>query len=279
MRKLLALAVLIFTSTGLLADVELPTEVKGTAGNLIFIVPTKVDGGDVKYKLGPGLTDVTEDLEKVFGVKAKGRIIKADKDGAYEIWAWNAKANVASDLSVCKVTVGTPVPPTPVPPGPTPPGPVPPGPTPTPSPIPLAGLRVLIVYDPLTKTALPKEQQSILTSVPLRVYLRSKCAPDRMAEQDGKAYRIWESTTVANNPGLEQWKAAMGRPRASLPWIVISNYPNGGYEGPLPANPDKTIELIKKYAEAPPQTNSKKPATSKDVLPKPELVEVEEVQP
>lgn len=129
-----------------------------------------------------------------------------------------------------------------------------PDPKPKPSPIPAAGFRVLIIEETKDRPRLPIAQASIFTSVPLRNYLRSKCAVDRLAEQDGKAYRIWDKDTVADAPGLELWRDALKRPRTSVPWIIVSHHPHGGYEGPLPKDVPSTIELLKKYADLPART-------------------------
>lgn len=159
----------------------------------------------------------------------------------------------------------TPTPPDPpVPPDPKPP--TPPDPKPTPSPIPVDGFRVLIVYDYATLTALPQGQRDIRTGKAVRDFLKANCATDKYAEQDGKAYRIWPSTANPTAPGLESWKAAMARPRASLPWTIISNHPKGGYEGPLPENPDKMIELMKKYLN--PSSTTSKEESTREVSPK-----------
>jgi len=128
-------------------------------------------------------------------------------------------------------------------PGPGP-GPGPDPPKPDPSPIPEAGLRVLIVEDAKNRNKLPPAQFAIIFDKGLRDYLNSKCA------QDGKvkAWRIWPDGVDATAES-KTWQDAMKRDRKSLPWIIVSNHPHGGYEGPLPADVDQTLALVKKYAE------------------------------
>lgn len=132
------------------------------------------------------------------------------------------------------------------PPEPKPPEPKPPEPKPEPiskGPIPVPGFRVLMVEDKEKLSLLPWQQLSIRTSKVFRDYLDANC----VTEPDGKtkAYRIWDYKTDASDD-LKLWRDALGRPRTSLPWIVISDYPNGGHEGPLPANTEETIQLLKK---------------------------------
>lgn len=127
-------------------------------------------------------------------------------------------------------------------PGPTP-APKPPPPGPTAPPIAGEGNRVLIVYE--TGDRLPAKQAAILTSGILRDYLDAECAKDS-ANPTG-AYRIWDQNVDLSHPSVSpSWKAAMARPRASLPWIVISNG-KSGYEGPLPESVEATLELLKKH--------------------------------
>jgi hypothetical protein len=131
--------------------------------------------------------------------------------------------------------------------GPAPP-PVPPGPKPdppSPAPIPAAGLRVLIVYETADATKMPVAQQSILYGKPFRDYLNAKCA----LGPDGKTreWRIWDQN-VATSAESKTWQDAMARPRASVPWLVVSNG-KAGWEGPLPANVDAAMAIIKKFEQ------------------------------
>lgn len=85
-------------------DVTLPTEVKGIAGEWIVIAPTKIDGGEPKWRMGPGLTQV--DLKALFpDLKAKGIVVKGKKGLVSYVESWNAKGDVASDIAVCKVVI------------------------------------------------------------------------------------------------------------------------------------------------------------------------------
>lgn len=140
------------------------------------------------------------------------------------------------------VVEGKPVPPDPGP-GPVPPDPGP-GPTPDPAPIPVQGFRVLIVYESadLTDSAkMPATQVNALTSKTLHEYLDSKC----VAGPKVKEWRIWDKDENGANEA-KHWQDAMKRPRKSLPWIIISDGKTG-YEGPLPVDAQKIVDLLKKY--------------------------------
>jgi hypothetical protein len=174
------------------------------------------------------------------------------------------KANdgtVTADADVIDITVGgvtpvpvpipTPTPPTPgpIPPTPTPtPGPPTPGPTPpspSPAPIPAPGLHVLMVYESGELSKLPPAQLSVLYAKSIRDYLQAKCpvGPDGKT----KEWRIWDQNTDASGDA-PVWRDAMNRPRASVPWIIISNGTTG-YEGPLPRSIDETLVLLRKYGD------------------------------
>jgi hypothetical protein len=130
-------------------------------------------------------------------------------------------------------------------PGPTPPGPQPPGPTPPAPAPPIAGdgNRVLIVYE--TGDRLPASQAAIITSGVLRDYLDAKTAKDEFNPTG--AYRIWDQNVILTHPSVSpSWKAAMARPRASTPWLVVSNGKTG-FEGPLPKSVPDTLALLKTY--------------------------------
>lgn len=136
--------------------------------------------------------------------------------------------------------VGDPGPrPPPIPPIP----PTPPVPPPSPAPIPEVGFRVLIVYESSELGKMPSAQQSIIFSTTVRSYLNSKCA----IGTDGKTkeWKFWDKDSNTVNE-TKLWQTAFARPRTSIPWIIISNG-TSGFEGPLPANIDETMTLLKKY--------------------------------
>lgn len=141
--------------------------------------------------------------------------------------------------------VGPRPPPKPDPdPKPPTPDPKPPAPDPKPvdpPPIPAAGLHVLVVFE--TGKALPPGQQSILYGKAVRDYLQANCVvgPDGKTKQ----FRIYDQDVDASRDS-KLWADAMKRPRASVPWVVVSNGKTG-FEGPLPENPDKFLELVRKY--------------------------------
>lgn len=120
--------------------------------------------------------------------------------------------------------------------------PPPPTPTPVDPPAPIAGdgLRVLVVYDDAAQ--LPPGQLSQLTDAAIRAYLQQHCAK---AADGSPEFRFFTAKTDAAKQA-RNWRDAFARPRSSLPWLVVSNGKTG-YEGPLPADRDATLTLLKKF--------------------------------
>lgn len=153
------------------------------------------------------------------------------KAGSYTVWAIPVHHGLLGEALPVNVTVGDP--------GPGP-GPVPP---PSPAPIPVDGFRALIVYDTTSLGKLPKEQETILYAKAIRDYLNAKCVVG--ADGKTKEWRIWPSTVNAAAES-KLWQDALARPRASVPWILISTG-KAGYEGPLPATVDATMTILQKF--------------------------------
>jgi hypothetical protein len=140
--------------------------------------------------------------------------------------------------------------PTPAPPEPTPPTPTPPTPEPTPTPTPPAppapipgdGLRVLIVYEQDDQAKYAPSQVAQMYSIVLRKYLNEVCvkAPNGQPE-----YRVLDEEVEAGPDSAKIWIDAIKRPRASMPWLIVSNGKTG-YEGPLPLEQADTIKIIEK---------------------------------
>lgn len=220
-------------------QVRLPAEVKGEPGAWIVVVPESKDGGEVKFKVGPGLTLVP--IDKLFPGQKPAGVVVQGKAGTYEVWAWNAKGDVASDLAVCKVIIGD------MPPGPGPgpgPDPKPPDP-PTPGPSPISGKRCLIIYETADATKIPPAQQEIIFGRQVRDYLNSVCetGPDGKT----KEWRIWDKDVATDGAG-KVWQDAMKRDRKSVPWLVVGGK-GGGYEGPLPGTVEEFLALVKKHLD------------------------------
>lgn len=121
------------------------------------------------------------------------------------------------------------------------PDPTPPGPTPGPTPIPLQGLRVLVVYESADMTKMPAAQLTALRAQEVRDYLNSHCAKAGNQPE----WRMYDKDADTTHDS-DVWKEAMKRPRQSLPWILISDGTKG-FEGPLPANKDDLLKLLKQY--------------------------------
>jgi len=132
---------------------------------------------------------------------------------------------------------------------PTPPD-VTPTPTPTdvvtPAPIPKPGLRVLLVYESLdAPPKVPKPQYDAMFEGRIRDWMTANCAvgPTNVAE-----WRMIDKDDPFIGEDEPHWKTAAMRPRRSLPWVVISNgTTNRGYEGPVPENGDKFLELLQRF--------------------------------
>lgn len=101
---------------------------------------------------------------------------------------------------------------------------------PSQSPIPVDGLHVLIVAE-----------TSAMTPALAAVLNSSK----------------WQSLVPAGNWRIldpdsdmsretEKWRNAMARPRSTLPWVIVSNHPKGGYEGPL--LPEQLTALVQQWS-------------------------------
>lgn len=241
MKRFLAVSLILLLTCPLWAELKIPEAVSVKPGRMVRIPATGAEK-TVRW------INTSEDADLIPSETGKYAIFSAMVPGRYKVAAYTTEANEATEPVYCVVTVeGTPpTPPTPpVPPGPNPPGPGP-GPTPQPPgpvPIPDPGLRVLIVYETADLSKLPKEQLAILTSQAVRAYLSSHCAkgPDSKTPE----WRIFDqNVSMGNESAL--WQGAMKRPRTALPWIVISNG-TIGYEGPLPANVDETLALLKKF--------------------------------
>lgn len=179
---------------------------------------TAVVESDVAFNLGSG------------GVKLR-LFFNAPEDGVYVLVLSDANQNPPL-LTLKRITVGSS--PTPGPgPGPNPP--------PGPSPMPLMGLRVLILEETSQRSELPASQLSVLTSTEIRGYLNSKC----VRASAGPEFRFFDVDTDLS-PQEKHWQDVVKRPRASLPWLIISTG-TSGYEGPLPKTIPETLELLKKY--------------------------------
>lgn len=150
------------------------------------------------------------------------------------------KKVVTKESGEATLTVGDvpqPVPPTP---------PVPPAPPQPPAPIPAEGFRVLIVEDVKGRVKLPPAQSAILFDKKIRDFLQSKCVLG--TDSKTREWRIWDAGVDASAES-KLWQDALKRKHDSLPWIVISDGKTG-FEGPLPADVDATLALLKKYAPA-----------------------------
>ena len=237
-----------FLALAFCQSVELPATIRAQVGAFVLVKPVRLEGGKaVRYftsddqylSVFPSelLTDST------------ATVLVASKQGRYKVFAVTAAGDKISSVASTIIVVGDgvdpdPLPPQPKPPQPKPDDPKPDDPKPTPAPIPLPGLRVMIVYDSAKLAEMPKEQQAILFGAETRGLLNQKCVAD---EQGNASWRIYPKVTDISNAD-KVWQDAIARPRASVPWVVVSNGKTG-FEGPLPANAAQFMELVKKYAE------------------------------
>lgn len=114
-------------------------------------------------------------------------------------------------------------------------------PIPVEPPIDAPGLHVLMVYESGELSDVSRGQQTVLFSTEIRNWLDANCKTDN----DWPGWRVLDQDTDMSQD-LPHWKAAMGRKRDSLPWIVVSA-DNGGFEGPLPDSIPAALELLRRY--------------------------------
>lgn len=116
-------------------------------------------------------------------------------------------------------------------------------PAPTPAPLPVGGLRVLMVYESSEMHKYLPGQLEAMDAKPVRDYLDSHCAKG----PDGKTPEFRKlDPNVDAAPAEKHWRDWLARPRASLPWIVLSNG-KLAYEGPGPNGVEAMLSLLKQF--------------------------------
>lgn len=101
---------------------------------------------------------------------------------------------------------------------------------PSESPIPVDGLHVLIVAE---TSAMTPALAAVLNSAKWQSLVPA--GNWRILDPDSDMSRE-----------TEKWRNAMARPRSALPWVIVSNHPKGGYEGPL--LPDQLTALVQQWS-------------------------------
>lgn len=140
-----------------------------------------------------------------------------------------SEAPLQWDDETVTVTVGQPTPPPDPPP--------PPGPTPGVAPIEGPGFRVMFVGE--TGDDMPQAVADIFYSPEITKYLNENCV-----KVDGQPdFRRVDPDTQYTDQ-TNRFVKALARPRASLPWLIVSNGVTG-YEGPFPATVAETLALLK----------------------------------
>jgi hypothetical protein len=104
------------------------------------------------------------------------------------------------------------------------------GPQPSVAPIPEPGLHVLAISETMSVT-------------PQLAAVLNSAAWQQIVPQGN--WRVFDPDADMSKDA-PKWQAAMQRPRTALPWVIISNHPYGGYEGPLPKTLPELVTLIKK---------------------------------
>lgn len=181
-----------------------------------------------------GACSIESEITLTVGAAAvKPRLrFRADRPGEYVVIVLDGKRPNLDGLATKRLTIGPPPKPEPEPD---------PEPQPSPAPIPAAGFRAMIIYE--QSANLTREQQAILTGATVREFLAANCVKD---ERGRPAFRIYDQNADLSRDD-KIWRDAMALPRAGLPWLIVSNG-KAGYSGPLPPDPDKTVEVFARYA-------------------------------
>lgn len=225
---------------------------KGSAGTPLGLIQARAKGTSAhpfRWKIkGPGPVELS-----VFSPDGgqPGSIVEGypTVPGTYRlhgIAAGHVKGVADADVDTFEVEVADPAPPEPPkppdPPKPPPDPPRPPEPPPAPAPIPVAGLRVLVVYETGEAPKYKSDQYNTIFGQEFRDYCAAHCAKNAKGQPE---LRIYDKDVVTAGES-DIWQAAMRRPHPTLPWIVISNG-KAGFEGPLPDKQADIMALLKKY--------------------------------
>ena len=97
------------------------------------------------------------------------------------------------------------------------------------------GLHVLVVYE--SQSGMPRSLNG-----EVRQYLTEKVSKDK----SGHPNFLFIDKDATFEADAELWKKVAARERKSVPWITIGS-DKGNFEGPLPATPEATLDLLKKY--------------------------------
>lgn len=132
-------------------------------------------------------------------------------------------------------------------PVPVPIDPKPVDPVPDAAPIPGAGLRVMLVYDPKALSLLTEEQKGVLFATEVRDYLRATCP--KGADGVTAECRFWPIDTDPSGES-KLWKDAFAKAKAKRGdapiWVIVSNGKTG-FEGKAPETVQGMLDLLKKY--------------------------------
>lgn len=243
MMKRFAILTLLFLAPFLAAQ-DVPLDVHGDVQVVTVVkslpvrVKAKADGGLIFWTYPPTVTaldqgDVLEVTKAPKGSLTIGvKVVSAKLDKAGKFIGFEQKHGSVT------ISVGD----LPKPPGPEPgPDPKPDPDPPSPAPITVPGLHALVIFE--TKDTVPS-LNDVVSGVKTRGYMAQKGVKNGFLALD-------KDVNVSN---LEPWvKQMWDRPRKTIPWLIISNHPKGGYEGEVPKDdqgrysPDKTLELLKKF--------------------------------
>ena len=191
---------------------------------------------------GRFIEDPTKVVTKTFSTKHIF-IVEAFGVGKCELLVVPSKATKPSEVIRRTLDVDSGIGPRPPPVPPLPPDPKPPDP-PVPPPGPVTDLRALVIYETADLSKLTPAQLNILYAKSVRDYLNAKTP----LGPDGKTHewRIYDKD-VDLSADAPLWKELMSRPRASTPWVVLHGGGKVLYEGPVPANVDEALALLKKW--------------------------------
>lgn len=233
----LALAALLIVAAATRAAppaLEIPPEVRAV-GDYVIVQP-KTDAKSVVYVARSGVEPFPSAMladRRAFVLPVRGLPV-----GRYLFTAVGS-LNDEQAVAAFAVVVGDAPPPGPAP---TPPGPAPPGPTPPPQPV--AGMRVLILYESADLSKYPAGQVASLYARVVRDYLDGKCpvGPDGKT----KEWRIWDKDVDARGES-QFWQDAIKVKPPALPAVVVFG-PDGKsvLSTPLPGTVDETLALLRK---------------------------------